>query len=61
MRTGKYRVRRNWLGKCILQEMHDYPSYIGGQVDSGTRDYLWRDVEFDDLPNIAFTRKEITN
>ena len=59
MKTGKFRVRRGWFGKAVLQELYDSPSYIGGHVDSSIRDYRWKDVKFDDLSNIAFIKKEL--
>jgi hypothetical protein len=45
----KYRVRRSFFGKAILQEGHDGPSLLGGTVDASRRKTYWRDVEFDDL------------
>jgi hypothetical protein len=51
MRTGIFRVRRTWLGKCILQERINSPSFIAGRVDSGVRDIYWRDVKYDKAPN----------
>ena len=52
MKTGRYRVRRSWLGKAILQQEFDGPSFIAGQVDASIRDIYWRDVKFDDLDTI---------
>lgn len=54
MRTGRYRVRRNWRGKAILQAEYDSPSFYGGHVDSSIRVLRWEDVTFDALDRILF-------
>lgn len=49
---GKYRVRRGWFGKAILQRFIDSPSLINGRIDVYTRDRKWVDVDFDRSPTI---------
>ena len=50
-RTGRYRVRKGLFGKSILQEYMNYPSLIGGYVDSGVRSFEWIDVSFNHAPS----------
>ena len=50
--VGKYRVRRGWFGRCILQKCHNGPSFIGGQVDSSIRVLYWSDVKYEHAPAI---------
>ena len=52
--TRKYRTRRGWFGKAILQRLENYPSFIGGVVDSTVREYKWFDVNFDHEPYSEF-------
>lgn len=54
MRTGRYRVRRGWFNRAILQYEYDSPSLIGGHVDASVQQIYWSDVAFDDLDNIRF-------
>jgi hypothetical protein len=56
MRTGRYRVRRTWDGRAVLQEEYDGPMFIGGHVDSSIRVLRWTDVRFDQLDNIQFAK-----
>lgn len=59
MRTGKYRVRRTWFGKCILQEYIDSPSLIGGIVDSSIRICRWEDVLYNNAaPEYRIAQKK---
>lgn len=53
--AGEYRFRRGFLGKAILQRRVSYPSFIGGYVDSYTRDVRWVDVEYDRLSPLTVT------
>ena len=48
--VGKYRVRRGWFGKCILQKCYDTPMLLGGQVDASIRDIHWDDVDWKHAP-----------
>lgn len=50
MRTGKYRVRKGWFGKCILQAEYNTPSFICGRVDSSIRQIVWEDVNYKKAP-----------
>lgn len=50
MRTGRYRVRKGWFGKAILQAEYNTPSYTGAQVCAHMRDIFWEDVEFRHAP-----------
>lgn len=45
--TTRYRIRRGWFGKAILQVQLNSPSFIGGVVDSSIRTYWWQDVDYD--------------
>lgn len=56
VKTGRYRVRRSWLGKAILQEEYDFPMIIGGFPDASIRERSWSDVEFDRLDAILFAK-----
>ena len=53
MKTGRYRLRRGFRGKSILQYEVDTPSLIGGHVAADVRQRTWHDVEYDCLANIA--------
>lgn len=57
MKTGRYRVRKGWFGKCILQAEYNTPSYSGGQVDVHIRDIFWRDIKFKYAPPQLFREK----
>ena len=46
----RYRVRRGFGGKAILQRLYDSPSFIGGHVDSTIRDIHWSDVDYSHAP-----------
>jgi hypothetical protein len=48
--VGKYRVRRDWRGRCILQKCINSPSLIGGSVAANVRDIHWADVDFNHAP-----------
>lgn len=50
MRTGIYRVRKTWWGKCILQVQFDGPSFVSGQADSSIRVLYWADVDYNSAP-----------
>lgn len=50
MRTGIYRVRKGWFGKCILQAQFDRPAFLGGQVDASQRVIYWADVDWNSAP-----------
>lgn len=52
MRTGRYRLRRGFGNKSVLQCEYDSPSLIAGQIDSSIRTLNWYDVAYDDLSNI---------
>lgn len=58
MRTGKYRVRKTWFGKSILQAQYDTPSLVGGQIDADTRDIFWQDIPHKYAPDLL---QEITH
>jgi len=49
-KTTRYRVRRGWGGKCILQKLYNTPSFIGGHVDASIRDIHWDDVDYKHAP-----------
>ena len=46
----RYRVRRGFGGKAILQQLFDTPSFIAGHVDASIRDIHWDDVDFNHAP-----------
>lgn len=48
--TKRYRVRRGFCGKAILQCLYNTPSLIGGHVDSTIRDIHWSDIDFNHAP-----------
>jgi len=50
MKTGRYRVRKGWFGKCILQAEYDAPMFLCGKVDSSVRDIYWKDVPYTKAP-----------
>lgn len=52
MRTGRFRVRKGWGNKSILQAEYDTPSFVGGRVDASLRQLKWEDVPFDQAPQI---------
>lgn len=56
MKTGFYRIRKGWFGKCILQELYDEPSFIGGHVDSTIRRKIWEDVKYKSAPILTINR-----
>lgn len=56
MRTGRYRVRRGFGNRAVLQEEYDSPTLIGGHVSSDIRQLNWVDVSFDRLDNIQFRK-----
>ena len=60
MRTGRFRVRRGWFGKAILQEEYDSPAFIAGHVASDIREHRWADVEFDRLDSIQFCKRSFS-
>lgn len=49
-RTGIYRLRKSFFGKCILQERLTFPCLIGGRVDASVREIVWEDVEYKRAP-----------
>jgi hypothetical protein len=49
--VGKYRVRRGWFGKAILQSLVKYPSMIGPHPDASNPRWEWVDAEFDHAPD----------
>ena len=55
MKTGRYRLRRGFGGKAIMQYEIDTPSLIGGQLAADVRQRTWHDVEYDQLANIEVT------
>ena len=50
MKTGLYRVRRGWFGRCVLQAQFNGPAFLGGQVDASVRVLYWADVKWDQAP-----------
>ena len=50
MKTGVYRVRKGWFGRCILQAQFNGPAFLGGQVDASIRVLYWADVAWDQAP-----------
>lgn len=48
--TDIFRVRRGWLGRSVLQELRNYPVYIGNSVDSTQREFIWEDVLYNHAP-----------
>lgn len=48
--VGKFRIRRGWFGKCILQIGVNSPSLIGGVIDITNTDQRWVDADFDRAP-----------
>jgi hypothetical protein len=52
MRTGIYRVRKTWFGRCILQELHHYPTAIGSSEDSSIRIPIWKDIKWNMAPGL---------
>ena len=50
IKTGIYRIRKGWFGRCILQEYMNHPSLVGGQVDASIRDCYWEDVNYNRAP-----------
>ena len=54
--TGLFRVRRGWFGRCVLQELMDYPSYSGGAVDASMREFLWEDVLYKAAPRALISQ-----
>lgn len=58
MRTGRFRVRRGFGGRAVLQEEYDHPALIGGHIDSTIRVKSWTDVKFDRLDSIQFAKLE---
>ncbi len=44
--TGRYRVRKSFFGKSILQSEIEGPGYTGGVVDSSIRVIRWYDCDF---------------
>lgn len=53
-KTGIYRLRKSFNGKCILQERHNFPYIEGGNVDASIRVFEWHDVNWDDAPLLLF-------
>ena len=49
-KTGRYRVRKGWFGRSILQFEIDGPAFTGGHVDASTRVRYWNDVLYDNAP-----------
>lgn len=54
--SGLFRVRRGWFGKSVLQECIDSPPFIGGIVDSHTRDLRWEDVPYNKAPRALISQ-----
>ena len=54
MNERKYRIRRSFLGKAILQRLVSSPSLINGVVDSSIRTLSWEDVDYDTEPYSEF-------
>jgi len=54
MRTYRYRVRKGFGNKAVLQEEFSWPTLIGGHADATLRQIEWCDVPFDQLSNIRF-------
>lgn len=54
----RYRVRRGFFGKSILQRLENYPSLIGGVVDASIRDIRWVDVDYNRAPRALTTSLE---
>lgn len=50
--VGKYRVRKGWFKKSILQKCHDGPAFLGGQVDASIRVHYWSDVDYNQAPSL---------
>lgn len=57
MRTGRYRVRKGWFGKAILQAEYNCPSYTAGRVDSSLRDVFWSDIDYEHAPQNLWEAK----
>ncbi len=51
---NKYRVRKGWFGKSILQRLYDSPTLQGGHVDVFTRELIWFDVSYKNAPVTLF-------
>ncbi len=55
MKTGRYRVRKGWFGRAILQAEYDSPSYLAGHVDASVRDIRWEDCSHARVSHMVFT------
>lgn len=54
MKTGRYRVRKGWFGRAILQAEYDSPSFIAGHVAADVRDIYWDDCKYDKVSHLLF-------
>lgn len=58
---NKFRVRKGWFGKSILQQLVSHPAIIGNSIDSSIREYQWRDVVYDRAPESFYTPIKISD
>jgi hypothetical protein len=55
----RYRVRRGWFGRAVLQVKTNSPSWIGGFIEPELRIMEWLDVPYDEAPAELVDREDV--